>query len=551
MLNYNSKVQNIFKQIIEKALCKNNLAIYICSLLFLLYTFLPFKNWLRWGNYFLEPFPEIDYKDAIYYMAQLREVISGNFKLGNPLILEHAKDGFSYGNSSLFFVWGSIGIILGTNVIQTYLIMVGINSILLICAVTDLFKILINKTFVVFVALIASVSFIGPLGRPSPTQQLLPILIFAITSNLKICLNSNLSSESSSLKEKCIFLFSSLIIVTGHPLYSILLLLTVIISVFIFKSRNYFCLIVALTLNILYICFISFSTDEFDDLAGLRLGIHATRIPGAIKITVPAVFILIILIILLKLRNKNLIKFKNEVNSRVKIYLILTLSILGAVNSQVVTGKAFEMESHYTLIWKIIFATYLLEVLYFLYNLNFLFLSHLNTYKVLISILVVVTFFNIFQFKKIRTYESDSTKILSEIKSNPSIKSVLIMRDSKYSELENQIIYNTRAYLYWNRYIVGSRSSQQEIISRFACTQTLSPSLNYKEYKLLERQLYFSQFANSRLKNEKWNSFVKLFGYTSKNFSPEHNFYGDYRIFLQEKDFCSKNRFKYEVNKII
>ena len=484
-------------------------------------------------------------------MAQLREVISGNFKLGNPLILEHATDGFSYGNSSLFFIWGSIGIILGTNVIQTYLLMVGVNSVLLVCAVTDLFKLFVNKTFVVFVALIASVFFIGPLGRPSPTQQLLPILIFAITSNLKICLNSTLNSKSSSLKEKCIFMFSSLIIVTGNPLYSILLLLTVIISVFIFKNKNYFSLTVALTLNILYVCFISFSTDEFDDLAGLRLGIHATRIPGAIKITIPAVFVLIVLITLLKLRSKDLIKFKTEVNNRVKIYLILTLSILGAVNSQVVTGKAFEMESHYTLIWRIILATYLLEVLYFLYNLNFLLSPHLNAYKLLISILVVVTFFNILQFKKIRTYESDSTKILSEIKSNPSIKSVLIMRNSKYSELENQIIYNTRAYQYWNRYIVGSKSSQQEIISRFACTQTLSPSLNYEEYKLLERQLYFSQFANSRLKNEKWNSFVKLFGYKSKNVSPKYNFYEDYRIFLQEKDSCSRNRFKYEVNKII
>lgn len=551
MLNWDLKVQNALKQIIEKASCKNYLAVFICSLLFLLYTFLPFKNWLRWGNYFLEPYPAIDYKDSIYYMAQLREVISGNFKLGNPLILEHAKDGFSYGNSSLFFIWGSIGIILGANVIQTYLLMVGVNSVLLICAVTDLFKVLINKTFVVFVALIVSVSFIGPLGRPSPTQQLLPILIFAITSNLKICLNSTLSAKSSSLKEKSIFLLSSLIIVTGHPLYSILLLLTVVICVFIFKNKNFFCLTVALTLNILYVCFISFSTDEFDDLAGLRLGIHATRIPGAIKITIPAVFVLLVLITLLKLRTKDLIRLENEVNNRVKIYLILTLSILGAVNSQMVTGKAFEMEFHYTLIWRIIFATYLLEILYFLYSLNFLSLSHLNAYKVLVSILVVVTFFNIFQFKKIKTFESDSTRILSEIKSNPSIKSVLIMRDSKYSELENQIIYNTRAYLYWNRYIVGSKSSQQEIISRFACTQTLSPSLSYEEYKLLERQLYFSQFANSRLKNEKWNSFIKLFGYTSKNFSTEYNFYGDYQIFLQEKDFCSKNRFKYEVNKII
>ncbi len=551
MLNWNLKVQKVFKQIIEKALCKNYLTIYICSLFFLLYTYLPFKNWLRWDNYFLEPFPNIDYKDAIYYMAQLREVISGNFKLGNPLILEHATDGFSYGNSSLFFIWGSIGIILGTNVIQTYLLMVGVNSVLLICAVTDLFKLLINKTFVVLVALIASVLFIGPLGRPSPTQQLLPILIFAISSNLKICLNSTSSSKSLSQKEKCIFLFSSLIIVTGHPLYSILLLLTVITSFFIFKNKNYFILTASLTLNILYVCFVSFSTDEFDDLAGLRLGIHATRIPGAIKITIPAVFVLLVLITLLKLRGKDLIKFNTEVNNRVKIYLILTISILGAVNSQVVTGKAFEMESHYTLIWRIIFATYLLEVLYFLYNLNFLLLPHLNAYKVLISILVVVTFFNILQFKKIRTYESESTKILSEIKSNPSIKSVLIMRNSKYSELENQIIYSTRAYLYWNRYIVGSKSSKQEIISRFACTQTLSPSLNYEEYKMLERQLYFSQFANSRLKNEKWNSFVKLFGYTSKNFSPKYNFYEDYKVFLQEKDFCSRNRFKYELNKII
>jgi len=114
--------------------------LFIFSTLYAFWTLFPFKNWIRWSNYLAEPLPKIHYSDSIYYIGQLREILNGNLNIGNPIVLEHSKDGFSYGNSSLYFIWGTIGRIIHLNTMQTYLVMIYVSSIVLFLVIFWLYS---------------------------------------------------------------------------------------------------------------------------------------------------------------------------------------------------------------------------------------------------------------------------------------------------------------------------------------------------------------------------------------------------------------------------
>ena len=80
----------------NKKISLDYLTVIASSVVYLLYTLMPFKKWLRLNNYRYEPFPDINiYSDSIYYLGQIREVINGNYSIGNPIIFENATDGFS------------------------------------------------------------------------------------------------------------------------------------------------------------------------------------------------------------------------------------------------------------------------------------------------------------------------------------------------------------------------------------------------------------------------------------------------------------------------
>ena len=56
--------------------------------------------------------------------------------------------------------------------------MITVNSILLYFSLLILYKLFLNSRLAILAALFTCVFIVGPLGRPSPTQQLLPLLLF-------------------------------------------------------------------------------------------------------------------------------------------------------------------------------------------------------------------------------------------------------------------------------------------------------------------------------------------------------------------------------------
>ena len=147
----------------------NTVNLILSTIFCLFYTLLPFKKWLRWENLTAEPLPNIPYGDASYYIGQLREIIKGNYLLNNPHILEHSQEGFSYGNSILFYFWGTLGRVLNLETLQVYLIMISINGVLLFYSMYFIYKKYISSGLALILALSGYFFLIGPLGRPSPT----------------------------------------------------------------------------------------------------------------------------------------------------------------------------------------------------------------------------------------------------------------------------------------------------------------------------------------------------------------------------------------------
>jgi hypothetical protein len=521
-----------------------------CSVItYILFTLLPYKYWIRWSNLNLEPLPNIFYSDSIYYIGKIREIIKGNNNVGNPIIYENSEGSFSYGDSSLFYIWGTFGRVTDLNVVQTYLVMISINSAILVFSIYSFFLLVQNKNIAICCSLLISVFFIQELGRPSPTQQLLPFLILAITIVFRISLKHQEMSKLKRIFNKFGFLVIALFIISGNPLYSLMLFLVTLTYVFLFPQSSRFCFWLSTVINVGYFIWNNSTLDSLDELIGNRFGIHSTRVPGALRITIPLMIIIILLALLLKTLLIKEILSKQMFILKVKIYLIYSIALLIAVNSQIITGKAYEMESHYILVWKLFLGIILSELIIVSINKINEFKNgltlHLNKIMVFFTILPLIL---VSQFRSVQTFESSVSKLLREIESN-NYKVVLVKNDSEFSGIEDDIIYHTQAYLYWHPYAVAAKITQQDISARFACAE--NRILSFSEYKSEEGNLYFHQYANDRLKSIQLNRFLNLFGLKSKPYVYEQFLVADYNSYINEQELCIEGIFKFRVDKII
>jgi hypothetical protein len=322
-----------------------------------------------------------------------------------------------------------------------------------------------------------------------------------------------------------------------------------LVVLFLFPKTNKFCFWWLGILNLTYFLWDRVTFDEMDHLVGNRFGIHSTRIPGALSITVPLMIIVIILFIVAKLISSKTIVASRDNTVKIRFYLAYGLALVLAVNSQVLTGKAYEMESHYILAWKILLGVILSELVLIVINR----VNLIHTKSNLISNLLMITLafqliFCISQFKNIQTFTSPATNLLEELNLK-SYKVVLIKNDSKLSGVDDDIIYHTNSYLYWHPYIVASKITQRNISARFACSR--SSHLSFEEYKSQEGELYFHQYANDKLKSEQLDKYLSVFGLNFKPFSYDKFLATDYDFYLQEQDFCLNGKFKFRVDKIV
>ena len=532
----------------------NTANLIFSTILCLFYTLLPFKKWLRWENLTAEPLPDIPYGDASYYIGQLREIIKGNYLLNNPHIFEHSQDGFSYGNSILFYFWGTLGRLLNLETLQVYLVMVSINGVLLFYSMYFIYKKYINSRLALILALTVYFFLIGPLGRPSPTEQLLPILLFGLSTLLpKITKTGNeplyFQYKRNSV-DSYIFAICLVILLLGQPFYGLLLFIFTILSWQMLREKNQ---IIFYTSVILSICFFVYSVllrSQDENQYGLRFGLYDSRIPGAARITLPCILIIAFLLFLLKITKNRQLSNKNSDFYALKVYLALVLSILVAVNSQVITGRAIPMESHFAHVWNVFWPLFFIGIIKFIIRFNNLRITYPSYVdKLFLVVLVLTILTTLTKFDQISTSNSYNSELLRDIRDNKQIQTVLIKNNSPVIGLAVDIIYHTDAFLYWSGYVTASRASQQEILHRFACMQ--NATINFDEYINREGDIYLNKFSNYRLQREQLNKYLKFIGVSIKPYFYRTQLISDYKTYLDARSKCKNGVLIYDADLII
>jgi len=522
----------------------DKLILLVCSLIYVIYTLFPFRNWLRWNNFHSEPFPDVSmYQDSIYYLGQIREVLNGNYRIGNPLIFENSQDGFSYGNSSLFYIWGSIGRILDLNLIQTYLLMIIVNSATLFFITYVLNNFFIDSKINIYITIFVCVFLIGPLGRPSPTQQLLPVFLITVLIALKQYKLPKKSTQAFSNISKITFTLAALVLAFGNQYYSLNLVILLVTLSVLLKRVLFFHITVVLFLNASYFFYTRLKFDSLDEDIAARLGLHYTRLPGAIAITLPLIIVILCILVF------NLLYCNPKLSLNIKLILALNLSLLFALNSQIFTGIAVEMESHYRLIWYL----YLGLILNFICNYFLAQICKINlTQKFSITSLFLffmIIIFSLNQFKSVKYFQTERSEIIQSIYKEQKIKSVLIKTDSKYFNLSDEIILLTNSYLYWEPSGAFSRMSKQNIISRFACTR--SKGLTYGEFISAGVAGPTRQEINSQMKAKQYKQFLDFFGIKKEKKYFDNTLNEEYKFYIKSQQDCIQKEFQFRVDKII
>jgi hypothetical protein len=379
-------------------------------------------------------------------------------------------------------------------------------------------------------------------------------LLFGISALLpKITKNDNKSLRFSYIRKNIdtyIFVLCTIILLLGHPFYGLVLFICTILSWLILKEKNQIVFYSSVTLNICFFAYTVFFAPLDENQYGLRFGLYDSRLPGAVRITLPSILISVFLLFLLKISKSS--QFRSKTNQRyaLKVYLTLVLSILIAVNSQVITGRAIPMESHFAHVWDVSWPLFSIGIVKFIIRLNnigFTYPRHIDKISVMILVLSLVT--TITKFDQISTYNSYNSDLLRDIRDNKKITTVLIKNNSPVFSLGVDIIYHTDAFLYWSGYVSASRASQQEIIHRFACMQ--NSTISFNEYSDREGEIYLNKFSNYRLQREQLNKYLNFVGVNVKPFFYRTQLTSDYATYLDSRSQCEKGVLIYAADLII
>jgi hypothetical protein len=153
------------------------------------------------------------------------------------------------------------------------------------------------------------------------------------------------------------------------------------------------------------------------------------------------------------------------------------------------------------------------------------------------------------QFEKIQLNMSERSILISNIKHDKKIKSILIKKDSKFADLNDEIILLTDKYLYWDPAGAFSRINQSDIISRFSCTQTRI--ITYEEFLKSEIASPSRQVVNSVMKEEKYHKFLNLLGIYRK--PTIYKIFGknEYGYYVKKQKDCLVGNYQFRVDKVI
>lgn len=439
-------------------------------------------------------FPYIPFQDSGYYLGQIEGFRSGMRGFGNPFYFEHSNDGFGNGSSALFAFWGLVGRILNFDILQTYLFMTFATGTLTAIFVGMYFRTIYGKNFLGVLIPIAIVFIVcgTELGRPSPTQLGLWVVF------LLLWLQMQVTHDSKGRRKKANFYVLVLIFLTfSNPFYA----LFVGICHFLLLIRMDYREELRKTARQLFLLFISFvpfgftylKKFEHEESQAERFGVIHSHLPGAYKLT----FLLAVTICAVYF-------FARNKDKSCRVVMVLLISNLITLNSQVFTGVHYEMEPHLqllTLISLLSASCYLIVIRP----------KSLITYALTLSLVISsnnsTNLATLFSKPVVRSTQTE-LKILNSVAKEAKIGDVLFYQDSKFpSESQEMIGVLTSTNLYFSPAGNLSRAADKEILERMACgfyvnQSGLNEGLN---------QAYVNRFENEKLMFSKWDTLLNRF----------------------------------------
>ncbi len=450
----------------------------------------------------LNPIP---FQDSPLYLFQLKRFLEGNYSFGDGAIFEKANSGYSAGSSFIFSLWGTLGNLLDLNLLNTYTLMVFFSSALLFLA-TYLFLLdlgLEKLKAQLLSILIYSLVFGFQLGRPSPTQQTLWLVILAFS---RVSRSARIFSFRNAILVNALLL----VLLVCNPVYG-LPVFAFYFLVIIGDSKNRLQkLITILPATFAFIVFkilnLTDTTPEQADQIS-RFGVFHSRLPGAFNSSIQ---LLLMGIFLRFLSHRTLDKRKNLLSN-------LNFSILIALNSQVITNTNFEMQSHLGFLAKFSILVSIIYLIFDIFKVQALSLS-INSKNIFwavseVSLLLMVTILAIpaTEVQKETEKISDLTKLINRLDREEYSSKVFVVTNSVIDlDKISYLALNTDIKLYWYPEAVFSTISDRELFERFACT--LKEPLVTEEIERYDNYLFAHKYVNREQFYSKWNSLLAKIG---------------------------------------
>lgn len=490
----------------------------------------------------LNPLP---FEDSPLYLFQLKRFREGIYSFGDGALFEGVNSGYSAGSSFYFAFWGSAGNLFNLNLLNTYTLMVFFSSAILYL-ITYIFiaDLGIGREISKLLAIpIYFLAFGFELGRPSPTQQTLWLAILAFSRVVKLV-------QSFSMNN--VILVNSLIVILllCNPIYGLAVFVFFFLSVFMHSQNKSQRILTTLPAALALLIFNlvkleSLTIEEAEQLA--RFGVFYSRLPGGFSFSIQ----LLSMAFLLRILHKRL-----KLDSTI-LLSNLNLSILVALNSQVITNKNFEMQSHLGYLAKFTLLTsffYLAVKVFQIYWKNI----YLNTNHFLliifnVSVLFILTMLPIPPSVEPKNFvkNSNMNRLIHELDQKKYSEKVFIVPLGVVNLKEiSYLALNTKIKLYWYPEAVYSVISDRELFERFACV--LRDQVTRDDVFRYESFLFAHKYVNREQFYSKWNSLLAHVGLKTAWDADRHEGYEDARRQISRfQENCNPGKFSNRIDYVI
>ena len=473
-------------------------ALFICANLFAFFQFILHFDWIRWNNLISTPYPIVRSADSRTYLGKVKEIILDN---NTSVILANTESvANSGGVSYILWFWGKIGYVLSFNVFQVYLLMTFFTAFLTFLSLYYLISRVVERKLLSIVAtlVIAFVVIQNNLDRPSLTQLSLWITFLYVGAIIDY-----FREKKSS---KLLIIFSTFILtIFSNPFYSIFSCIFLFLMA-VYNKGKLDLIFKLVSILIAFICLIYFikiqaSNPEILQMQ-LRNGVLFDRYPSAVNLILVCIFPIALLV---------LIHIVNLPKIRHSSFIIISMaSLIISINSNLITGKVFEMESHYRLLAHILVGVSLTLIL--IENFGFMLLRFMILGILLLSGFNLLNNFTTDKDSDFIPWTKKEISLFDELK-RPSYKDVVVLGSSnlKNPDLLSYIPLYTDSKVYWNELIFNEKITDTEILNRFACTIPKGYSFNKFQNEDYPR-IFAHKFINAEYRYPKWNKVMKLLG---------------------------------------